>query len=91
MSNKSAIALATVAVLASASLPAFATDSVFGSGPIEARQDVQQGIVQQLNQKGVKATSVEEWGNYIRAYVTTADGKQVQQFFTPGSLQQVRL
>jgi hypothetical protein len=87
---KSAVALATVAVLASVSLPAFASDSIFGSGPIEDRQDVQLGIVQQLNQKGIYATSVEEWGGNIRAYVTLPNGRHVQQFYAPGSLQLVR-
>ncbi|HEV7718104.1 MAG TPA: hypothetical protein VGO70_03905 [Arsenicitalea sp.] len=91
MSKKSVIALATLAILAGAAVPAFAKDSIFGSGPVADQQDVQQGIVQQLNQKGIRATSVEEWGDYIRAYVTLADGTHVQEFFTPGSLQQVKL
>ncbi|HEV7718105.1 MAG TPA: hypothetical protein VGO70_03910 [Arsenicitalea sp.] len=86
MFKKSLVAVATIAVLATSALPVFAAESVFNNGsPSRA------GVVQELNQKGIKATSVEQWGNYIRAYVTQPDGSQTQEFFTPGSLQQVNL
>ena len=48
-------------------------------------------IVAQLREKGVNATSVEDWSGLIRAYVTLEDGSQTMQFFKPGSLEQVQL
>lgn len=84
MIKTSLIALATVASVSLAALPAYADSEVFGSGD----QDLaKHGVITALQRDGVNVTSVEEWNGYIRAYVTTDDGRQVQRFFVPGSLE----
>ena len=55
------------------------------------REFTANSILAQLQQKGVNATSVEDWSGLIRAYVILEDGSQVMQFFAPGSLEQVTL
>ena len=83
MIKTSLIALATVATLSLAAFPASAED-LFGDGD----QDLAKAaIVAELRRDGINATSVEEWNGYIRAFVTTEDGRQVQRFFVPGSLE----
>jgi hypothetical protein len=85
MFKKSVIALGTVAVLAVSALPTFAsTDSVFGnSDQIDNSKLV---VQQELQQKGIKATNVDEWGGYVRVDVKLADGSTAVRFFQPGSL-----
>ena len=39
----------------------------------------------------VNASSVEEWGSFVRAFVTLEDGTQVMQLFTPDYLQPAAL
>ena len=83
MIKTSLIALAAVASVSLAALPAYADSEVFGSGD----QDLAKAsIVQQLKADGIDVNGVEEWGGYVRAYVTLDDGRQVQRFFEPGSL-----
>lgn len=89
MFKKSLIALA---VLAAAAAPAFAnTDSVFGNpNPTSDQLSLAKTeIVQQLHQRGIDATDVEDWGNYVRADVKQADGTTQVRLFVPGSLQPV--
>ncbi|KKC37846.1 hypothetical protein WH87_09180 [Devosia epidermidihirudinis] len=87
MIKTTVIALLTAASLAGVAAPAYA--SAFGDVSPEFRSFVADSIVADLNQKGVHATSVEEWGDLIRAYVTNDNGTQTMEFFTPGSLQPV--
>jgi hypothetical protein len=61
----------------------------FGDGSSEMRDFTADSILVRLQQQGVNATGVEEWGDLVRAYVTLDDGRQVMQFFTAGSLQPV--
>jgi hypothetical protein len=84
MFKKTVLAVTTVAILAGAAVPVFASPSVFNNG-----SPSRQGVLQELNQKGINATSVEQWGNYVRAYVTLPNGNQVMEYFNPGTLQQV--
>jgi len=89
MLKKSLIALA---LLASAAAPALAsTDAVFGNpSPTDDQLAFEKAaIVQQLHQQGVNASDVEDWGNYVRADVTLANGTTQVRFFQPGSLQPV--
>ena len=84
MIKTSLIALLTVAGVSLAALPAYAETDVFGSGD----QDLAKaGVIAQLQSNGVNVSGVEEWGGYIRAFVTLEDGRQVMQFFEPGTLQ----
>lgn len=84
MIKTSLIALATVAAVSLAALPASADSSVFGSGD----QDLAKfGVITELRSEGINVSSVEEWNGYVRAYVTLDDGRQVMRFFEPGSLE----
>jgi hypothetical protein len=88
MIKTSLIALAAVASVSLAALPAYAESEVFGSGD----QDLAKaGIIAELRQDGINVSSVEEWNGYVRAFVTLEDGRQVMQFFEPGSLKPVAL
>jgi hypothetical protein len=89
MIRNSIVALATVAALLGAVAPAMATPVESGSS--EAREFVADRYLSELKRQGINATSVEEWGDYVRAFVTLEDGTQVMQFFTPGSLTPVDL
>jgi hypothetical protein len=87
MFKKSLVALGTVAVLAIGALPAFAnTDSVFGNNDYTQIDNAKAAVQQQLLQKGVKATGVDEWSGYVRADVQLADGTTAVRFFDAGSL-----
>lgn len=92
MIKNTVIALLAVASISAVALPAYAdTTGVFGSGDNEAHDWVADTILTRLQQDGVKATSVEEWGGLVRAYVTLEDGSEVMQFYTPGTLDQINL
>lgn len=86
------IALVAVAVLgvAGATAPAFADTSLTSQTSISASFD-ETTILARLQSQGVPATSVEEWGDYVRAFVPQADGSQVMQFFTNDTLAPVQL
>ena len=87
MFKKSMIALGTVAVLAVSALPALAsTDSVFGNNDYTQIDGAKLAVQQQLQQKGIKATSVDEWGGYVRVDVKLADGTTAVRFFEPVGL-----
>ncbi len=83
MIKKSVIAVATAAALAGVAIPAMAIEST-------ASFDADY-VLYQLQSQGVTATAVEEWGTVLRAFVTTADGRQVMQYFDASTLQQVQL
>ena len=88
------LAVVAVASVSAVALPAYAgTDIVpiFGTCDYDDQDWVASTIVNRLNEQGVNASSVENWGGLIRAYVTLEDGTEVMQFFTPGSLDQVSL
>jgi hypothetical protein len=89
MLKKSLIALA---IVAAAAAPAFAdTETVFGNAhPTTDQVDfAKSAITHQLQQRGIDATDVEEWGNYVRADVKLANGSTQVQFFEPITLQPV--
>lgn len=92
MIKSSIIALVAVASMASVAAPAFAftdtgsTAGVFGEGSAEHREWMADTILSRLQQQGVPATAVEEWGGLVRAYVTQPDGTQAMQFFAPDTL-----
>ncbi|UJW84418.1 hypothetical protein [Devosia sp. SL43] len=88
------LAVVAVASVSAVALPAYAGTGitpVFGTGDNDDQDWVASTIVDRLNEQGVNATSVENWGGLIRAYVTLEDGSEVMQFYTPGSLNQVSL
>ncbi|MDR3470338.1 MAG: hypothetical protein P4M09_01370 [Devosia sp.] len=89
MFKKSLIALALVAAAAAPALAS--TDSVFGnpSPTTDQLNLAKSAITHQLQQKGINAIDVEEWGNYVRADVKLADGSTQVRFFAPDTLQPV--
>lgn len=96
MIKSSLIALVAVAAMGSVAVPAFADTGssgtgAFGEGSAQAREFAADTILIRLQQSGVPATSVEEWGGLVRAFVTQPDGSQAMQFFAPDSLEPVSL
>ena len=89
---KTTLAVLIAATALSAAAPAYAdTNSVFGNGSDDMRDMLADSVVLDLRAKGINATEVEEWGGLIRAFVTSENGAQTMQLFTPGTLTQVNL
>lgn len=78
MFKKSVIALATSAALVGIAVPAMALEN---SSNFDADY-----VLTELQAQGINATGVQEWGTLVRAFVTTADGRQVMQYFEPVTL-----
>jgi hypothetical protein len=91
MIKKTVIALVAAASFAGVVAPAMADTGAFGDGSPEMREFTADSILSSLQNKGVNATSVEEWGGLVRAYVKLDNGAQAMQLFVPGSLEQVTL
>jgi hypothetical protein len=98
MIKSSILALVTVVAMGSVAAPAFAYSDgptsgagAFGDGSSEQREFTANNILVRLQQAGVPATSVEEWGNLVRAFVTQPDGSQAMQLFAPDTLKPVSL
>ena len=89
MIKNTLIAIVTATALLGAAAPAMA--GAFGDGDFDARETVADNILVNLQAEGVNATSVEEWGNLVRAYVIQADGTQTMEFYTPVTLQPVAI
>jgi len=90
MIKNTLIALIASAAMVGVAAPAMA-DTAFGTGTPELREFIADSILVSLQQQGVNATDVEEWGDLVRAFVTNPDGTQSMQLFTAGSLQPVSL
>ena len=80
------IALVTAATLVGAASPAFAAQSLTSDSSFDNNT-----IISRLNDQGVKASAVEEWGDLVRAYVTLEDGTKTMQFFSNDTLTPVSL
>jgi hypothetical protein len=99
MIKNTVIALLTAATLVGAAAPAWAEpntatgyDDFNGEELDQSGYDTAaQNIISRLQAQGVNATSVENWGGLVRAFVTLEDGRQVMQLFAPGTLEQVAL
>lgn len=87
MIKNTVIALATVAALAGFAAPAMASSLVSTSD-----NDFDEAyVLAQLQDKGINANSVEEWGDYVVATVTEEGGKQTRVYLTPVMLEVVNL
>jgi len=77
MFKRTALALASVALLAAPALaaPASLTTDDFN----------RQHVISSLQARGVNAQDVERWGSFIRAFVTQADGSVKSELFQPGT------
>lgn len=87
MRNK-LFALAAVVTVAGLAAPAFAASASNNNdeGDNGWGQFAKNAVIASLQQRGVNATDVERWGQYVRAYVTQPDGTQQQLFFYPITL-----
>ena len=90
---KTTLAVLIAATALSAAAPAYAGSSysVFGDGSDQMREMIADSKLKDLRDKGVNATSIEQWGNLILAFVVDDNGHQTIQLFTPGTLTQVNL
>lgn len=92
MTKVSILALAAlVSTLGFTAAPASAAAApfCFGSDNDHEISDNLDRYAALLKEQGVKASSIEEWGGCIRAYVTDSAGHTTIVFFDPDSLQQV--
>jgi hypothetical protein len=87
MIKNTVIALVTAAALAGVTAPAMAT-SLVSSSDNDFDADY---VLAQVQDKGINASAVEEWGDYIVASVTDETGKQTRIFLTPVTLDVVNL
>jgi hypothetical protein len=85
--NVLATALVSVALLGAAA-PAFA--ATYDVTANEQSYDFDNALAV-LQSSGVKAESVEIWGDVVRAYVTLDNGTQAMQFFDKDTLTPVTL
>lgn len=84
MIKNSVIALVTAVALAGVAAPAMADAYVTGTTPTNS---FDAGYVKyQLQSKGVAATDVEQWGDYVRAFVKDVDGRVTMQLFDKDTL-----
>ncbi len=83
MIKNSVVALVTAAALAGVAMPAMAAPL-----PVEeSTNDFNADYVEyQLQAQGVNVDRVEQWGSYVRAFVTGAEGRVTMQFFHAGTL-----
>jgi len=88
MIKNSVIALVTAAALAGIAAPAMAGTSLTQSSDNDFDAAY---VLAQVQDKGINANSVEEWGDYVVASVTDAEGKQTRIFLTPVTLDVVNL
>lgn len=86
------LALTTAALVAGAALPAFAdtnaneTDKSYLTG--EVANDY---TLVRLQEKGINASSVEDWNGRVLAFVIKDDGTQAMQLFDADTLAPVAL
>lgn len=88
MIKNTVIALVAAAALAGVAAPAMANSSLVSVSDNGFDADY---VLAQLHEKGINADQVEEWGDYVAAIVTGADGKQTIAYFQPTTLEQVNL
>ena len=93
MIKKSIIALATLAAIGGASLPALAssTDSVFGASDYQQTESLKATVAHRLEVQGIKVNYVDEWGGYVRADVQLANGQLAVRFFQADTLTPVSI
>jgi hypothetical protein len=95
MTKNSILALTTAMLVAGATLPAFAapapTDSIDNDKSYLTGEVANDYTLLRLQEKGIKATSVEDWNGLVRAFVVNEDGSQAMRLFDADSLAPVGL
>lgn len=82
MFKRTAIALASIALLAA---PALAGPSSLTSDSFNKDH-----AISSLQARGVNAQDAERWGTFIRAFVKQADGSVKSELFQPGTFAPVK-
>lgn len=93
MIKNSLLALTTAALVAGVALPSFAAPAPVNDIDNSYLTDevANDYTLLRLHEKGINATSVEEWNGLVRAYVTKDDGSQAMQLFDADTLAPVQL
>ena len=90
MTKNRILALTTAALVAGIALPAFAaspaSDSADSDKGYLTGEVANDYTLLRLKEKGINATSVEDWNGLVRAFVTKEDGTQAMQLFDADSL-----
>lgn len=86
MIKNSVVALVSAAALAGVAIPVMAAPAPAPAAE-ETTNDFNADYVEyQLAAQGVNVQRVEQWGSYVRAFVTGADGRVTMQFFHADTL-----
>jgi hypothetical protein len=88
MIKNTVIALVTAAALAGVAAPAMASTSLLETSDNDFDAAY---VLAQVQDKGINASAVEEWGDYVVATVTDETGKTTRIFLTPVTLDVVNL
>ena len=95
MIKNSILALTTAALVAGVALPTFAAPAPVEATDVDASYATDKVAndyaLLRLQEKGIKAASIEEWNGLIRAFVVQDDGSQAMQLFDADSLAPVGL
>ena len=92
MIKNTLIALTTAALVAGAAMPAFADTSSNNDDKGYLTDEIGNDYtLVRLHEKGINATSVEEWNGRVRAFVVQEDGTQAMQLFDADTLAPVAL
>jgi len=84
-STSAALVIALLAIVA----PAMALQPPQSDAP-RLLESEQAAIIAALKQQGINATDVEQWGDYVRAFVVKDDGSISMQLFEQDRLKPVR-
>jgi hypothetical protein len=83
MIKNSVVALFTAAALAGVAMPAMAATTQLEASINNFDADY---VQYQLEAQGVNTDRVEQWGEYVRAFVTGPDGRVTMQLFHADTL-----
>ncbi|MGB3339647.1 MAG: PepSY domain-containing protein [Devosia sp.] len=78
------------ALSATVALPSIATATLAADHHEDRLEWNADAVLRRLQDRGVDASSVEQWNGLIRAYVVI-NGNQVMQYFDPDTLAQVEV
>ncbi len=90
MIKNSILALTAAVLVAGTAMPTFAAQAPSESSDVDTSnltdEVANDYTLLRLHEKGIKATSIEEWNGQVRAFVTQEDGTQAMQFFDADTL-----
>ncbi len=89
MIKNTLLALTAAALVAGAAAPSFAATSLDDNNNDKSYltdEVANDYTLARLHEKGIKATSVEDWNGLVRAFVVKEDGTQAMQLFDADTL-----